>query len=140
MGPQTLERHFMAIALDSITLYIGELELHQPLGPVQGADVFLGCHSPLVCNQCFLQQEGPLARSRIKVEKSRSIFPSVGKTESVWLPPPDVWVTKISSAPTALRLDPINCTPITLSGPACTESHCVIHCFGTLPALCTFSI
>lgn len=63
IGPQILERHFMAIALDSITLSIGELEPDQPLGSVQVVDVFLGCHSPLMCNQCFFQQEGPLACS-----------------------------------------------------------------------------
>ena len=46
--------------------------------------------------------------------------------ESLRLLHPDVWATKRSSFPIALRMGPISSIPIALTGPACTASHCVM--------------
>ena len=59
--------------------FILVLHLDQPWGPKQGADVFLGGHSPFVHNQCPLSKEGPLPwsllRQRVAMGQATCVFP-----------------------------------------------------------------
>ena len=59
--------------------------------------------------------------------------------ESVWLPHPDVWATKISSVLIALRLGQIS-TPIALNGLAYVESQYVIQPALALCQLCSYLV